>query len=304
LITKFIIVVIRFYFFLFAVFICLYGCTSSGNEQKLISENKVITNNNVGDTMVEKVFSLSDTIFYIKRNSDSVTIELKVPKAIKGYLLFLHGWNLPPNEICTKTEFCQTFLDSGYVLIFPDFGKTTYQWENYPETLKKYLKFPTRHWMQDTFITHLQNEFGILNEGDRNFIFGVSTGGRGAALLALENPTIFKAAACLSADFDHSKLLDEPINNGYYGSIKLFPERWTGKDNIQNRIEEFKTGLFLAHGEKDRICPVSQTINFDSELKEKNLKISYKTVIDPQGDHSYTWWGKQILPVIDFFNQF
>jgi pimeloyl-ACP methyl ester carboxylesterase len=297
-------VITRFYLIILALFTSLFSCTSSGNEQ-INATSKDIESNDISiDSGIDKSVSLRDTLFYIKRNSHSMKIEIKVPSEIKGYLLFLHGWNLPATEVCTKSKFCQQFLDCGYVLIFPDFGKTSYQWENYPQTKKSYLKYPTRHWIQDTFLTHLQNQFGVLKEGERNFVFGVSTGGRGAALLALENPKIFKAAACLSADFDHSKLQDEPINNGFYGSIKLYPERWKGKDNIHNRANEFQTALFLAHGVKDNVCPVSQTVNFDAELKLKNTRITYKTIIDPLGDHTYNWWGKQILPVIDFFNQF
>jgi pimeloyl-ACP methyl ester carboxylesterase len=279
-----------------------FGCTTNGKAKKSddLKRQEIPTS----DSLTESRISLKDSVFYLSRNADSIRIKILVPDKIKGYILFLHGWNLPADEMCMKTDFCSAFLDSGYVLVFPDFGKTTYQWQNYPQTKKSYLKYPTRKWMTDTFLIHLQREFQIFSPGQRNFVFGVSTGGRGAALLALENPGIFKAAACLSADFDHAALGNEPINNGYYGSISLFPERWTGKDNIHNRASEFKAGLYLAHGEKDKICPVSQTINFDAELKRVKSAIKVKTVIDPSGDHTYAWWAKQISSVNEFFNQF
>lgn len=279
-----------------------FGCTTNGKAKK--SDDLRGHGSQSTDSLIESGISLKDSVFYLKRNSDSIRVKILVPEKIRGFLLFLHGWNLPSDEICVKTEYCSAFLDSGYVLVFPDFGKTTYQWQNYPQTKKTYLKYPTRSWMTDTFLVHLKEEFGIFSPGQRNFIVGVSTGGRGAALLALENPGIFKAAACLSADFDHAALANEPINNGYYGSIRSFPERWTGKDNIHNRAAEFKSGLYLAHGEKDKICPVSQTINFDAELKRVKSSIKIKTVIDPLGDHTYSWWGKQILSVNEFFSQF
>lgn len=292
-------------FGLFLISILLFSaCTGSSKESKSNSISQVSPSKKLIDTVKNDSKLLNDTVYYLPIKNDSIRVKILTPTTIKGYLLFLHGWNLPADEMCENTTFCQSFLDSGYVLVFPDFGKTTYQWENYSQTKKSYLKYPTRRWILDTFIVHLQTEFKLFVPGQRNFVFGVSTGGRGAALVALENPDIFKAAACLSADFDHAALKDEPINNGYYGSIKLFPERWTGKDNIHNRAVEFEAGLFLAHGQKDKICPVSQTINFDAELARIHSKIKVKTVIDPQGDHTYNWWGKQILPVIEFFNQF
>ncbi len=285
-------------------FLLFSACTGSSKESKSNYISNVSSSKKLIDTLKSDIKFLKDTVYFLPIKKDSLRVKILVPDKIKGYLLFLHGWNLPADEICDKTVFCQSFLDSGYVLIFPDFGKTTYQWENYPQTKKSYLKYPTRRWISDTFIVHLQKEFELLIPGKRNFVFGVSTGGRGASLLALEKPEIFLAAACISADFDHAALKDEPINNGFYGSIKLYPDRWTGKDNIHNRAAEFQSGLFLAHGQKDKVCPVSQTINFDTELTRIHSKIKVKTAIDPLGDHTYVWWGKQIMPVMQFFNQF
>lgn len=294
----------RIIFIVFTFFTLFFGCSTSQKEEKLTDSKEMKKEMAKTDSTIDEMKQLADTVFYFPIKNDSIRVKILVPDKIKGNLLFLHGWNLAPDEICEMTAFCQSFLDSGYVLVFPDFGKTTYQWENYPQTKKSYLKYPTRRWISDTFLLELQNEFELFLPNKRNFVFGVSTGGRGAALLTLENPDIFKAAACLSADFDHAALKDEPINNGYYGSIKLFPERWTGMDNIHNRASEFQSGLFLAHGQKDKVCPVSQTINFDAELKRKNSKIKVKTVIDPNGDHTYIWWGQQISPVLTFFSQF
>lgn len=279
------------------------ACSTSGKED-MRSESLAKQSVPLEDTIKRENLSLRDTVFYLYRNKDSIRVKLLVPAERKGTILFLHGWNLPPDEICQKTNACQQLLDSGYVLILPDFGKTTYQWENYPQTRKSYLKYPTRHWIQDTFLRVMSEQFHLLEKKENNFVMGVSTGGRGAALLALENPEIFKASACLSADFDHSKLSDEPINNGFYGPMSKFSQRWTGKDNIFNRASEFKSGLFLAHGEKDKVCPAEQTRDFQAELKRLKVKIQLETVLDPQGDHTYVWWDQQILPVIQFFNRF
>ncbi len=287
-------------FFISGLLFLILSCTTGGSPVSDKSDKKqesVIKTDTVARSRIK------DTVFYIHRNSDSFRIKILVPEKIRGNLLILHGWNLPADELCSKTSLCKMALDSGYVLIIPDFGKTTYQWQNYPETLKKYLKYPTRHWMQDTFLMEMQ-KLNLLNGNERNFVYGVSTGGRGAALLALENPSIFKAAACLSADFDHSNLGDEPINNGFYGSQKLFPERRTGKDNIYNRAAEFTNALFLTHGKNDKVCTVTQTSDFSIKLAQANPNLKVETELDTKGDHTYAWWDKKTLPILQFFARF
>lgn len=287
------------------LFVLLVGFISCNS-----SESKDVTSNNLKegneDTIGLEIAKpiLKDTLFYLKRNMDSISVEIRVPNTIKGSLLLLHGWNLPSTDFCNKTLLCQKALDSGYLLIIPNFGKSTYQWENYPQTIKRFLKYPTRKWMMDTFIVHLQSEFNLLAENDRNFVYGVSTGGRGAALLALENPKIFKAAACLSADFDQSQLIGEPINTGYYGPLEKFNERWTGRDNIHNRANEFKSGIYLGHGVIDKVCPVSQTVNFDLEVRKVNPNLKVETHIDSTGAHDYPYWDSNTDAILAFFSLF
>lgn len=287
---------------LLTLLIGFLACNSS--EGKYVASDEVKVKKADTIRKVEAKPILKDTLFYLKRNLDSISVEIRVPNTIKGSLLLLHGWNLPSTDFCNKTKLCQKALDSGYVLIIPNFGKSTYQWENYPQTIKRFLKYPTRKWMMDTFIVHLQKEFNLLKENDRNFVYGVSTGGRGAALIALENPKIFKATACLSADFDQSQLKGEPINTGYYGSLEKFNERWTGRDNIHNRASEFKSGIYLGHGVIDKVCPVSQTVNFDLEVRKVNPNLKVETHIDSTGAHDYPYWDSNTDAILDFFSHF
>ncbi len=289
-------------FIVLLLFISITSCNSTAEKRD--DSAQVLDEKTDSIPQIEPKPILKDSIFYLSRNKDSVLVEIKVPDVQKGTLLLLHGWNLPSTDFCTKTKLCQMALDSGYVLIIPDFGKSTYQWENYPQTIKRFLRYPTRKWMMDTFMVHLQKEFNLLVKGERNFVYGVSTGGRGAALLALENPDVFKATACLSADFDQSQLIGEPINTGYYGSLDKFRERWTGRDNIHNRAGEFKSGIYLGHGVIDKVCPVSQTINFDKELKKVNPRLRIETHIDSTGAHDYPYWDSNTVSILAFFSLF
>lgn len=246
--------------------------------------------------------SKNDTVFTLRFQGNPVRIIINYPEqTVKGNLLLLHGWNLPANEWCEKTTLCQKALDSGFVLIIPDFGKTTYHYQQYPETIFKYRKYPTRKWMYDTAFVHLQNTFGLLVKGENNFVAGLSTGGRGAALFALEHPEIFKACAALSADFDQTKISDEPINNGYYGSYKKFPNRWEGRENIYNSASEWQVPLFLAHGESDSICPYQQSAEFYYRLKTGYPQLNVVFFHEKKAGHTYSFWEKSTDKIISFF---
>lgn len=219
----------------------------------------------------------------------------------KGTILLLHGWNLPPQQWCNKSTICYAAANEGFTTIIPDFGKTTYHYQTYPETRKDYLKYPTRKWMYDSLIPYIQKKHKLLLEGENNFVAGISTGGRGAALFALEKPEIFKAAACLSADFDQTKIAGEPINTGFYGNYEKHKIRWETNDNIYNRACEFTVPLYLAHGNKDKVCPVSQTKLFYQKLKSCNKNIAHKLSIDENYGHDYVFWQKHSENIIRFF---
>lgn len=249
------------------------------------------------------VYSIKDTTIQLNYGTAKIPVSIRYPKEKNtGSLLLLHGWNLPSGQWCEKTSICSKALQLGYTLIIPDFGKTTYHWEMYPETIEKYKRYPTRKWMTDSLFSWLQSKMDLLIPGRNNFVAGISTGGRGAALFALEHPEIFKGAACLSADFDQSKIAGEPINTGYYGSFEKFPERWKGRDNIFLRANEFRVPLLLIHGKLDKMCPPSQSEEFFRELKRLHPDLHAELIIAPKGQHNYQLWSAYSDRILRFFS--
>lgn len=250
------------------------------------------------------MFAQNKQTFVLQHKEFTVEVNISHPdKTIKkrGVILMLHGWNLPPLQWCNKSTLCYIAAKEGFTLVIPDLGKTTYHYNTYPETRKDYLQYPTRQWMYDSLIPYIQKNYALLLPGENNFVAGISTGGRGAALFALELPQIFKAAACLSADFDQTKIAGEPINTGYYGSYEKFKERWEGKDNIYYRACEFTVPLYLAHGSRDKVCPDSQTKLFYKKLKSCNKNLPHQLIIGENYGHDYVFWQKQSEKIIRFF---
>ena len=245
--------------------------------------------------------NMIDTVYELTYNTRAVKVSIQTTqKTFKGNLLLLHGWNLPADEWCSKTDLCKKALDLGYNVITPDFGKSTYQWQMYEETIEDYCIYPTREWMYDSFLVSCQKHH-VLLDSQFNIVCGLSTGGRGAALFALEKPALFNVCIALSADFDQTKISDEPINTGFYGPYSEFKERWSGRDNIYNRADEWQVPVYLGHGSEDNICPTEQTTLFHERL----LELGFKDVVlsTPKHGHTYDYWGSETDSILDFIEE-
>lgn len=246
---------------------------------------------------------INDTTLKLKYNDEVVKVQIRFPttQEFRGEILLLHGYNLPADDWCTKMTFCKKALELGYVLIMPDFTKTTYHWETYAETNKILLKYPTRSWMYSDFMEAL-SQHGFL-KCNIVYVAGISTGARGAALFALEKPTLFKACAALSGDFDQTRLQPgEWINTNYYGELEQHRDRWEGRDNIFKRAQEYSVPTFLGHGKQDKVCPSFHSEEFYSELKRLHPDLDL-ILSTPSAAHDYPFWESQTDAVLDFFEK-
>ncbi len=243
-----------------------------------------------------------DTVIQLPDRQYKVEVFIDYPDtAPTGSIIMLHGWNLPNTEWCEKTIFCIEAAKRGYILIMPDMGKSTYSDSLFTETRDDWKKYPTKKWLVNKAIPFLQVSFRLLLPGQRNFALGLSTGGRGASLLALECPDIFNAAACLSADFDQVLLNTDPIYVGFYGPYDQFAERYKYPDNIIYRLDQYSVPTYLGHGLKDPVSPSSQTVMFYDTLRAAHPELKTVLHIDSTAVHNYDYWGSETGAVLDFF---
>lgn len=180
-------------------------------------------------------------------------------------------------------------------------GKSVYHSMRYPETRNDWLAYPSGKWIWDTLIPILQNKFCVLEPGKANFVAGISTGGRGAALAMLNLPEIFWAGASLSGDFDQRLMPNDNLMTGYYGNFSDFPERWAGQDNLMTRSREWQYPFYVAHGQADTIVPPNQSFDFFTELKKLHPHLLL-TLIQPEtAGHDYEFWESQTDSLLSFF---
>jgi len=265
------------YFFIQIVLLTAFLCT-------LYSQNKI------------------DTLVSLNNFNGKLTVYVKAAdiKSVKGTIVVLPGWKLPVLDWCTKTTLCEEALKQGYFLIMPEMAKSIYASERYPETRKDWLQYATREWFKDTLITYFQKNYHVLLPGQNNYVLGLSTGARGAALLSLDCPAIFKKGACLSGDFNQVNMPADALMTGWYGPITTFLARWKGRDNVVLRYKELKIPLYLGHGKADKVVPVNQTIEF-GEILQKYKKQLVKLHLEEQAGHNYDYWNSEIKNVLEFF---
>ena len=225
------------------------------------------------------------------------------PDRILPCVLVLPGWDYPRTSWVENTELKKFADERGYALILPEMLQTLYASNYYPETELKWNQVPGGKFIKERFIKEIQTRHNLLRSGQHNTMLGLSTGGRGVALIALENPELFVAGASLSGDFSQENTPEDRLMTAVYGPIAYFRDRWTGRDNPQSRAHEWNMHLYLAHGTADDIVPESQSRLFYEALKEhhdNNIRIEYNAV---QGaGHDYQFWGGQLKEVFDFFD--
>ncbi|MBL8020397.1 MAG: prolyl oligopeptidase family serine peptidase [Leptospirales bacterium] len=229
-----------------------------------------------------------------------VPCDIVVPQNPRGTLLVLPGWNFPRESWRKNSRLEKLAAENGLILVLPEMLKTLYETSYYPETRMKWNPVPGGEFIKTKLIPELQTRYSLFKPGQFNFLLGLSTGGRGVAMLALENPGLFTAGAAFSGDFAQEKMSGEAITIAVYGTYAQFPDRWKGRDNPKARVAEWKMPLYLSHGLSDTVVPPDQTQSFGDALRdvapglvEMHLKAGY--------GHDYKFWDAELTPAIAFF---
>jgi pimeloyl-ACP methyl ester carboxylesterase len=283
--------------------IFLFNCYGNNTEEglKVISKTP---NYNVVELSDSLILKLKDSTYRVPWKNSNVDVICKpsLTDTVKGVILLLPGWNFNTDEWCTKMDFCQRARNLGYHLVMPQMYKSMYAEHYYSETRTDFMKFPTRKWITDTMLPYFQKQFGMFMQGKNNYICGISTGGRGSVLIALDLPEVFKKGVALSGDFNPLKMKNDNLLNKYYGSFAAFPERWKNNDNAFLRISELKMPFLFLHGKDDRVVPCSQSEDYYNESKSKNMTNIELKIVSGAG-HNYKFWNSQTDFVLSFFER-
>ncbi|MCX6244713.1 MAG: prolyl oligopeptidase family serine peptidase [Bacteroidetes bacterium] len=234
----------------------------------------------------------------------TVPVDFRFPATVScGTILVLPGWNFSKTNVCERSEFCSSAKERGYALVLPEMLKSVYSSELYKETRADWRRYPTLRWITDTLIPYCRLHFGLFNRGDKNFLYGISTGARGVALVAENTGDLFMAGAALSGDYDQTAMPDDKLMTGYYGPYQQFSDRWEGKDNPFLHSDRLKIPLFLAHGKKDAVVPCSQTTAFYNKIAAENPVRGQILQLSDTCGHNYAFWNSCTRQVLNFFRK-
>lgn len=231
-----------------------------------------------------------------------VDLYLLASKKINGDILVLPGWKFSRTRWYRETALLDFAGKYGYRCVFPEMNISCYESNWFPETRLKWSAMPGGKWIQDILIPYMRKNYGIFSESGYNCLLGLSTGGRGVALVSLQNPGVFKAGAALSGDFNQTVMPNDNLMTALYGNISGFSERWRTVDNPFEAAKEgkWKMPIYIGHGEKDNVVPFSQSAGFYKLLSQKYPAI--KTVFHASvSGHDFTYWNSELPAVFNFF---
>jgi dienelactone hydrolase len=287
--------------FLFSLFFFL-NCsekTSEKNTQKSSLDTKQVVESLAKQPLPPPCDSLAEfqTITVAGHQ-----VDIARPKGQSiGNLLILQGFAFPKDDWCKKSSLCKKALAAGYTLIMPEMRKSNYMSQLYPQTRADWKKEPQKHWLTDSLFSFLQNKYCLLLPTQNNFIVGLSTGARGVAVVALEKPELFRAAAALSGDYEQSKIPQDRVHIGYMGSYQQYPKRWREEENIVFQIKRWKTPIYIGHGKLDKVCPYQQSQLFYEALVKHHPELRVKLNLPAQYAHDYRYWDYEVDNILAFF---
>jgi S-formylglutathione hydrolase FrmB len=277
------------FFLLFGFFMGILFHPAYGNKVGYCLGQHLLESSTKTDTLL--------TYYYFKR---PVPVQIQYADTSKATLIVLPGWNLKATEWCEKTSLCEKAKEQGFDLVVVEMQRSVYLKEYYPQTRADYKDYPTRSWLMDSVVQPLFTKNLVANENPV-FVLGLSTGGRGAAILALENPEIFSGAASLSGDFNPLLQKNDALMINSLGPYSKFPELWNGDNNISKRAKEFKTPLYIGHGQQDKVCPLIQSTDFVKILKTTHPTLRVVSHFPANYGHTYAYWDSEVAAVLNFF---
>ncbi|MEQ9363147.1 MAG: prolyl oligopeptidase family serine peptidase [Leptospirales bacterium] len=246
----------------------------------------------------------------VEREVGGVAVTIYTPpetvaKEIRGDVLVLPGWKYNRKRWLNETPIKSEADRLGLRLICPEMGRSIYASRYFPETGPRWNSNKAGlAWVLEDLLPYLAGQ-GVFRSGAaaNNFLLGLSTGGRGVALIALARPDLIRAAAALSGDFDQTLQPADRLMAGHYGSYADFRERWETVDNPLRQAAGWSTPIYLAHGTQDRVVPPVHSQEFFESLRTAHPQLDV-VLLTPSAGHDFAFWGAQTAPAFAFFEKY
>lgn len=281
------------------------GNAQESHNHSTVSENPSATTVNHAPPKPSTFEKLQDTTYLIPWKSGHIKVHCMPARQDSsiGTMLILPGWNHSTLFWRDKMSFCEKATRAGYDLVMPEMHKSNYTSKYFPETRKDMVDAPLMTWLTDTLMETMRNRFGFFEIGGANYVAGLSSGARGAVLVALAKPGVFKKGIAYSGDYDNSLLANDKVMANFYGPYHQFKNRWLEEANPAAHAAELNTAFFFIHGTADQVVLYKNSKLFFELLKQRIPYVGHQLKLVPGQGHTYTFWDSQAADALAFLQQ-
>jgi pimeloyl-ACP methyl ester carboxylesterase len=217
-------------------------------------------------------------------------------------LLGLPGWKFSSTTWEEHADVGALAAEHGFRLALADMHISVYESAFYPETVADFrwcgpgCTLPGARWVGEVVAPWLRTQGAIAG------LFGLSTGGRGAVLLAQRYPGIAPKACSMSGTFDLFALPpggEVQIHQVIYGPREQFPDRWRADDTVSQPETLAGLSALVIHGAADPAVPPAQSEALAAAMEAQGAEV--RLVLVPGAGHDWGLWAGQLPSCFAFF---
>ena len=216
-------------------------------------------------------------------------------------LYLLHGFFGNCNDWLHGTNIERWAQERNICVVMPS-GDNHFYVDN-PKSNQMYGYFISKELVEIT-----RKAFPLSEHREDTWIGGLSMGGYGAIINALQHPEVFGAVCALSSALlvDQIPSISEythiPMTNrGYFESVFGELDQLIGSDKDYNSLakkiaqSEEKPRFYIACGTEDSLLLPNQ--NFFRHIQSLGFDVTYE---EGPGNHEWDFWNKYILRALDW----
>ncbi len=214
-------------------------------------------------------------------------------------LYLLHGWGGSHRDWTSQTRIIDYIKGTNLLVVMPDAHNSFYH-DNASDTSKHY-----EQWITIELPNYIEAKYVV--DGSRRAVAGLSMGGYGSMMIALNHPDRYVFAAGLSSAISGIHVGGTEVSPNFARITQMFDlikgsadhpnrARYDFLSRIDSLTPETAPYIYLVHGIQDGYTDfLPGHRRFTDALRSKNLPYEYHEV---PGRHNWRFWDEHIQGVL------
>ncbi len=215
-------------------------------------------------------------------------------------LYLLHGWGGDHRDWTTQTKIVDYIRGTNLLVVMPDAHNSFYH-DNASDSTKLYER-----WITQELPAFVEGKYRV--DGKRRAVAGLSMGGYGSMMIALNHPDRYVFAAGLSSAISGIHVGGSEVTPNFARITQMFDlikggpghpnrARYDFLSRIDAQNPQTAPYIYLVHGIQDGYTDfLPGHRRFTDALRAKNLKYEYHEV---PGVHNWVFWDTHIQGVLE-----